>query len=176
MQGPVYGISTELADLHQDLCPNFHYDDIFGTVVNRFLVQAVAKIPLTIYGKGGQTRGYLNLLDTMQCLRLASEDPAKAGELRIFNQLTETFSVNELAAKIQVVGKSIGLDVEINNIPNPRMEREDHYYNPVHRGLSDLGLKPNLMTEDVIAEMLRRVIKAKTKIIENKILPRVNWK
>ena len=64
MQGPVYGISTEEADLDSRLCPNFHYDDIFGTVVNRFLVQAVAGVPLTVYGGGGQTRGYLNLRDT----------------------------------------------------------------------------------------------------------------
>ena len=159
MQGPVYGLSTEFADLHTQLCPNFHYDDIFGTVVNRFLVQAVADIPLTVYGEGGQTRGYLNLNDTLQCVKLATEDPAKAGELRIFNQLTETFSVNELAAKIQNVGKVLGLNVGIKQIPNPRKEKEDHYYNPVHRGLTDLGLKPTLMTDEVIATMLERVIK-----------------
>ena len=176
MQGPVYGLSTEFADLHTGLCPNFHYDDIFGTVVNRFLVQAVADIPLTVYGQGGQTRGYLNLKDTLQCVKLATEDPAKAGELRIFNQLTETFSVNELAAKIQKVGQVLGLNVEIRQIPNPRKEKEDHYYNPVHRGLKDLGLKPTLMTDEVISEMLRRVMNAKSNIVLEKILPRVSWK
>ena len=103
MQGPVYGLSTDEADLHPMLVPNFHYDDIFGTVVNRFLVQAVAGIPLTVYGKGGQTRGYLNLRDTLQCIALAAAHPAKKGELRILNQFTETFSINQLAERVQRV-------------------------------------------------------------------------
>ncbi len=175
MQGPVYGISTEGADLDEKLCPNFHYDDIFGTLVNRFLVQAVAGIPLTVYGQGGQTRGYLNLRDTLQCVRLATENPADAGELRIFNQLTETFCVNEVADRIKAVGDSIGLDVSIQPIQNPRKEKEEHYYNPVHSGLIDLGLEPTYMTDDVIAAMLERVISNKERIVTRRIMPRVRW-
>jgi UDP-sulfoquinovose synthase len=176
MQGPVYGLSTNEADLSPSLCPNFHYDDIFGTVVNRFLVQAVAGIPLTVYGSGGQTRGYLNLRDTLQCVRLASENPAKKGQLKIFNQFTETFSVNQIAEKVQNVGNALGLKVEVKSIPNPRMEMEEHYYNPVHSGLMELGLKPHYMTDDVVASMLERILKAKDQIVANRILPRVRWK
>ena len=104
MQGPVYGISTSEADHDRRLMPNFHYDDIFGTVVNRFLVQGVAGIPLTVYGGGGQTRGYLNLNDTLQCIELAADNPPQPGELRIMNQFTETFSVNELAERVVEAG------------------------------------------------------------------------
>lgn len=176
MQGPVYGISTDQSDLDPALYPNFHYDDIFGTLVNRFLVQAVAGIPLTVYGGGGQTRGYLNLRDTLQCVALAAKNPAGKGELKIFNQLTETFSVNEIASKVKSVGETMGLDVAVKSIPNPRKELEEHYYNPTHSGLSDLGLKPHLMTDDVIAQMLERIIDVKDRIDHDKILPRVSWK
>ena len=176
MQGPVYGLSTDQADLDSALCPNFHYDDIFGTLVNRFLVQAVAGIPLTVYGGGGQTRGYLNLRDTLQCVQLATENPAKESELKIYNQLTETFSVNEIAEKIFRVGNLMGLNVEIKSIPNPRKEMEHHYYNPTYSGLKELGLKPHFMTDDVIASMLEHIIKAKHLIVEDRILPRVTWK
>ena len=175
MQGPVYGLSTDQADLDEALCPNFHYDDIFGTVVNRFLVQAVAGVPLTVYGGGGQTRGYLNLRDTLQCVRLASESSAREGELRIFNQLTETFSVNEIAARVQQAGNALGLGVEINSIPNPRKECEEHYYNPTHSGLIELGLKPHYMTEEVLCAMLERIIAHKSRIRRGQIMPRVKW-
>ena len=175
MQGPVYGISTDEADLAPSLCPNFHYDDIFGTVVNRFLVQAVAGVPLTVYGGGGQTRGYLNLRDTLQCVRLAAESPAKPGALRIFNQLTETFTVNELAERVKSAGDQMGLNVEIKSIPNPRKEREEHYYNPTHTGLMELGLKPHYMTETVLGAMLERIIENRDRIVAERIMPRVRW-
>ena len=175
MQGPVYGMSTNEADLDPRLCPNFHYDDIFGTLVNRFLVQAVAGVPLTVYGGGGQTRGYLNLRDTLQCVRLAAESPAENGELRIFNQLTETFTVNEVAERVKIVGDKMNLNVTIKSIPNPRKEKEEHYYNPTHSGLRELGLKPHFMTEDVLAEMLERISANKSRIITNRIMPRVRW-
>jgi len=175
MQGPVYGISTAEADLDPRLCPNFHYDDIFGTVVNRFLVQAVAGIPLTVYGGGGQTRGYLNLRDTLQCVRLAAENPAGKGELRIFNQLTETFTVNELADRVKAVGDQMGLNVAIKSIPNPRKEKEEHYYNPTHTGLIDLGLQPNYMTDYVLSSMLERISENRDRIVMGRIMPRVSW-
>ncbi|WP_415893401.1 NAD-dependent epimerase/dehydratase family protein [Neptuniibacter sp. PT8_73] len=175
MQGPVYGLSTKEADLDPRLCPNFHYDDIFGTVVNRFLVQAVAGVPLTVYGGGGQTRGYLNLKDTLQCVRLAAEKPAEPGELRIFNQLTETFTVNELADRVKHAGQAHGLNVEIKSIPNPRKEKEEHYYNPTHSGLVELGLEPNYMTDEVLGSMIERILKNKDKIVKERILPRVSW-
>jgi UDP-sulfoquinovose synthase len=175
MQGPVYGLSTAEADLDPRLMPNFHYDDIFGTVVNRFLVQAVAGVPLTVYGKGGQTRGYLDLKDTLQCVHLAAENPAGKGELRIFNQFSEQFTVNELAERVRAAGSAIGIDVAIKSVPNPRQELEEHYYNAKHSGLLELGLKPHLMTEEVLVEMLQRVIAHKDKIEPARILPRVRW-
>ena len=176
MQGPVYGLSTPACDRDRRLAPNFHYDDIFGTVVNRFLVQAVAGVPLTVYGKGGQTRGYLNLLDTLQCVTLAAEKPAAPGELRIFNQFTETFTVQELAERVRDAGAAVGLDVKIDHVENPRKEAEDHYYNPVHKGLVELGLTPHPMTREVLVDMLERVLRHRDRIDERKIHPRVRWR
>jgi UDP-sulfoquinovose synthase len=176
MQGPVYGISTDEADLHRQLMPNFHYDDIFGTVLNRFLVQAVAGIPLTVYGEGEQTRGYLNIRDTLQCIGLTAENPAAKGELRIFNQFTETFSINQLAEHVQRVSNRIGLKVAIQHLENPRQELEQHYYRPAHRGLLELGLRPHLLTDEVIEGMLTRVRFYRDRIVPGRINPRVRWR
>lgn len=176
MQGPVYGLHTTETMMDERLLPNFHYDDIFGTVVNRFLVQAVAGVPLTIYGKGGQTRGYLNLKDTLQCVNLAAKNPVDPGELRILNQFTEQFSVNQLAQKIQNTGNSMGLNVRINNIDNPRKELEEHYYNAKHHGLLELGLNPHYMTDDVLAQMLESVMRYASAIDRQMIEPRVRWR
>ena len=175
MQGPVYGLETNELAGHEDLYPSFHYDDIFGTAVNRFLIQAVSGIPLTIYGAGGQTRGYLNLLDTLQCVELAANTPPDQGELRILNQFTETFSVRELADHVQAAGKLVGLDVTAKSIPNPRKEAEEHYYNPAHSGLLELGLEPNLITPERLATMLELLIRHKDRIHERLIMPRVSW-
>ena len=175
MQGPVYGLSTDEADLDERLLPNFHYDDIFGTVVNRFLVQAVTAIPLTVYGKGGQTCGYLNIRDTLQCITLAAVNPAAKGELRIFNQFTETFSVLDLAKHIQRVGTAMGLQVRIESITNPRKEKEEHYYKPARSGLMDLGLNPHPMTDDVLGAMLEQIARYRNRIVVERILPRVRW-
>jgi len=175
MQGPVYGLTTPETVLEDALFPHFHYDDIFGTLVNRFITQAVVGIPLTVYGKGGQTRGYLNLLDTLQCIKLATDSPVGPGELRILNQFTETFSVNDLATQVERVGNSLGLDVAVESIENPRKEPEDHYYNPAHSGLTELGLEPHYLTDERLAEMIELVQKYKHRIRSEQILPRVRW-
>ena len=175
MQGPVYGIFTDESRVDDRLLPGFAYDEVFGTVVNRFVVQAVAGYPLTVYGKGGQTRGYLNLNDTLQCLSLAAENPAADGELKIYNQFTETFSVNVLAEHVQRVGIQLGLDVEIKNIENPRKELEEHYYNPAHTGLLDLGLKPHYLSDEVLAEIMEKVIHYKNMIHRDRIFRGVKW-
>ncbi len=175
MQGPVYGLATPETLLHDDLLPNFHYDDIFGTLINRFLTQAIAEVPLTVYGKGGQTRGYLNLLDTLQCVDLALGTPARRGELRILNQFTQTFSVNELAERVARAAKTCGIDVTIENVANPRKEKEEHYYNPASTGFAELGLRPHLLSDEVLAEMLRVLARFKGGIDTRKILPRVRW-
>lgn len=176
MQGPVYGLESTEIDMDDRLRTMFNYDDIFGTAVNRFLVQAVAGIPLTVYGKGGQTRGYLNLKDTLQCISLAADSPADKGELRIMNQFTEQFSVNELAERVKEAGDSLGLNVQVKSIPNPRKEMEDHYYNAAHSGLLELGLEPNFMTKDVLVDMLKLIIEKKDNISHDRIMPRVKWK
>jgi UDP-sulfoquinovose synthase len=176
MQGPVYGLITDESSNDDRLLPNFHYDDIFGTVLNRFLVQAVAGIPLTVYGSGGQTRGYLNIKDTLQCVALAATQPAPHSSLRVLNQFTEQFSVNQLAEKISRVGKQLGLKVSIQTIPNPRKELETHYYNAAHQGLIEMGLVPNLLTEATVVGMLTIIEKHKALIDTSKIMPRVTWR
>ena len=176
MQGPVYGLRPEESDLDEQLSSIFNYDDIFGTVVNRFVTQAVAGIPLTIYGRGGQTRGYLNIQDTIQCVDLAVNNPPGKGQLRVLNQFTEQFSVNQLAERIKRVGEQMGLKVGTHSIDNPRKEAEDHYYNAAHSGLLEMGLKPHYLTDEVVSDMLEAVLRHKDEIDTNKIMPRVRWK
>ncbi len=175
MQGPVYGLFTDENESHEQLLPFFNYDELFGTVLNRFVVQAVAGYPLTVYGKGGQTRGYLNIKDTLNCVRLAAETPARQGELRIFNQLTETFSVNELAERVRHVGSQMGIKVDIQSVENPRKEAENHYYNPTHTGLKDLGLKPNILTDQTLEQLIEFVMRYKEKIRNGQIYRNVKW-
>ena len=175
MQGPVYGLMTNESLADNRLLPNLHYDDIFGTVINRFLVQVIAGIPLTVYGKGNQIRGYLNIKDTLQCIELATLNPPQAGQLRILNQLTETFSVLQISEIICRVGKHMGFDASIRPIVNPRQEAEEHYYNPQYSGLLELGLQPTYLTDDVVAEMLKKINEFKNHIDIQKIMPRVRW-
>jgi UDP-sulfoquinovose synthase len=175
MQGPVYGLFTDETEQNESLLPFFNYDEIFGTVLNRFVVQAVAGYPLTVYGKGGQTRGYLNIKDTLNCVRLSVENPADHGEMRIFNQFTETFSVNDLADRVKESGNKVGLSVEIQHVENPRIEAEAHYYNPAHTGLKDLGLEPHYLTEEVLIAMMQFVLNYKNQIKPDQIYQNVKW-
>lgn len=174
-QGPVYGMETDESQGDDRLAPIFSYDDIFGTVLNRFLVQAVAGVPLTVYGMGGQTRGYLNIKDTLACVELALLHPADPGEYRVFNQFVETFSVNELAQKVREAGQGLGLEVKIEHIPNPRLESEEHYYNPVHTGLMSLGLAPHYLDMPTLRDMLLTVQKYRERISQSQIFPQVRW-
>ena len=175
MQGPVYGIFTDESENDERLLPFLNYDEIFGTVLNRFVVQAVAGYPLTVFGKGGQTRGYLNIKDSLNCVRLSLESPAAKGELRIFNQFTETFSVNDLADMVKAAGNQLRLRVEIQHVENPRLEAEEHYYNPAHTGLIELGLRPHDLTEAVLAQMMAFAVKHKNKINPDSIYRKVKW-
>lgn len=175
MQGPVYGLLTPEIAGNRALFPNFHYDDIFGTVVNRFLVQAVAGVPLTVYGQGGQTRGYINLNDTLRCVALAADNPTPARDMRILNQFTEQFSVNELAQRVRVAGERLGLKVQIQTVENPRMEQENHFYKAANSGLLELGLEPTLMTSQTLVDMLHQIKLCEFGINKRKIFPRVKW-
>uniref|UniRef100_A0A7C3WU98 NAD-dependent epimerase/dehydratase family protein n=1 Tax=Desulfobacca acetoxidans TaxID=60893 RepID=A0A7C3WU98_9BACT len=174
-QGPVYGLEINGSLSDDRLAPIFNYDDIFGTVLNRFVVQAVAGFPLTVYGRGGQTRGYLNIKDTLACVELAFLNPPERGQYRVFNQFVETFTVVDLAEKTREAARELGLKVQIHHLPNPRREAEEHYYNPSHTGLLSLGLKPHFLTPEVLVGMLALVQKFRNRICPDYILPRVRW-
>lgn len=175
-QGVVYGVDTDEIKLHQKLRTRFDYDGVFGTVLNRFLVQAVAGVPLTVYGKGGQTRGFLDVRDTLACVELAILNPADKGEFRVFNQFTEQFSVLDLANVVREAAGAHGIDVTINTLPNPRVEKEDHYYNAVNTHLLDLGLKPHFLSDTLLDSILHVVQQHKDRIDSRLILPGVNWR
>ncbi len=174
-QGPVYGIETEESRQDPRLATIFNYDDIFGTVLNRFLVQAIAGVPLTVYGKGGQTRGYLNINDTLACVELALRHPAGPGEYRVLNQFVETFSVNDLAQKVQEAGQDLGLNVRVQHLANPRIEAEEHYYHPAHTGLFDLGLQPHYLDTVILQKMLQLVQTHRDRIEPQLMFPQVHW-
>jgi UDP-sulfoquinovose synthase len=175
-QGVVYGIETEESASDERLITRFDYDEYFGTVLNRFCVQAVIGHPLTVYGEGGQTRGFLNIRDTLQCVELAAQNPADLGEFRVFNQFTEQFSVAELAELVKRSGAEVGHEVQIQSYPNPRIEAERHYYNAANTKLIDLGLKPHYLGEELVRSMLKIIERYKGRVIERAILPRTRWK
>jgi UDP-sulfoquinovose synthase len=175
MQGPVYGIETDESVFDDRLKTLFNYDEIFGTIINRFITQAVIGCPLTVYGQGGQTRGYLNIKDTLQCVHMSAQNPAKPGELRIFNQIMQTFSVNELAEMTKRVGDSLGYRVSIDHLENPRKEAEKHYYNPTYHGLLDIGVVPHYLTDEVMEGMFRIVELYKDNIRKDVIFKGIKW-
>jgi len=176
-QGIVYGIETEETKMLPDqFRTSFHYDAVFGTALNRFCVQAALGVPLTVYGKGGQTRGFLNIQDTIQCVDLTVGNPPGLGEYRVFNQFTEVFTVEELAERVKGAGRHLGLHVNINHITNPRAEQEQHYYNPKHTKLTELGLKPRQLNDVLIEEMLEAVLRAKEHVNEQVLYPTVKWR
>jgi UDP-sulfoquinovose synthase len=174
-QGVVYGIETDETAGDERLITRFDYDEIFGTVLNRFCVQAVIGHPLTVYGTGGQTRGFLNIRDTLQCIELAATNPAAAGEFRVFNQFTEQFSVLGLAELVKAAAEHLGYSVEIQHCDNPRVEKEEHYYNAIHTKLLDLGLKPTLLGEELVESMLHAIERYKGHVIEGSIDPQTRW-
>ena len=175
-QGVVYGIETEETKLHPELATSFHYDELFGTALNRFCVQAVAGHPITPYGKGLQKRGFLNIVDTLQCIEIAALNPPEPGFMRVFNQFTEIFTIKELAELVKKCAEQIGLKAEIQYIPNPRIEMEEHYYNPISTKLMELGLKPTLLKETLIDSMLKKIIEYKDRINKKIIVMNVKWK
>ena len=174
-QGVVYGIETDESALDPRLATSFHYDEVFGTALNRFCVQAAIGHPLTVYGKGGQTRGYLNIRDTVACVALATETPADPGQLRVFNQFTEQFSVLELAERVQQAAEHLGWTVTIEHTANPRIEMEQHYYNARHTGLLGLGLQPRLLNEELIDTMLARIKDHEDRIDPATLIQNVRW-
>jgi len=175
-QGVVYGTMTEETALDEALINRFDYDEVFGTVLNRFCAQAAIGHPLTVYGKGGQTRGFLDIRDTVRCVELACLNPPARGECRVFNQFTEQFSVLELAEMVQSAGSKLGLAVEVHRMPDPRVEAEEHYYNAKHSKLIDLGLQPHYLSESLLDSLMNIAIQYRERIDTSLIMPRVNWR
>jgi len=175
-QGVVYGTMTDEVTLDEALINRFDYDEVFGTVLNRFCVQAAIGIPLTVYGKGGQTRGFLDIRDTVRCIEIACSNPADRGEFRVFNQFTEQFSVLDLARMVQKEGKKLGLKVEVDHLADPRVEAEEHYYNAKHSKLIELGLVPHLLSDSLLDSLMNIAIKYRDRIDSSMMLPQVNWR
>ena len=175
-QGVVYGTVTDEVAFDEALINRFDYDEVFGTVLNRFCVQAAIDHPLTVYGCGGQTRGFLDIRDTVRCVELACVHPAARGECRVFNQFTEQFSVLQIAQLVQVAGRKLGLSVDIDHLPDPRVESEDHYYNAKHSKLIDLGLTPHHLSDSLLDSLMNIAIRYRERIDTSMFMPQVNWR
>ena len=175
-QGVVYGTLTEETALDEALINRFDYDEVFGTVLNRFCAQAAVGMPLTVYGKGGQTRGFLDIRDTVRCIELVCLNPAERGEFRVFNQFTEQFSVLELAKMIQQIAGGMGLPVQVEHLPDPRVEAESHYYNAKHTRLAELGLQPHLLSDSLVNSLINIAVRYRDRIDPAVFNPQVNWR
>jgi UDP-sulfoquinovose synthase len=175
-QGVVYGTMTDEVGLDEALINRLDYDEVFGTVLNRFCVQAAIGQPLTVYGKGGQTRGFLDIRDTVRCIELACLNPAARGECRVYNQFTEQFSVLDIAKKVQEAGKHLGMKVEIDHLPDPRVEAEQHYYNAKHSKLLDLGLQPHFLSDSLLDSLMNIAMKYRDRVDPTIMMPQVNWR
>jgi UDP-sulfoquinovose synthase len=175
-QGVVYGTVTPQTRRDPRLINRFDYDEVFGTVLNRFCVQAAIGHPLTVYGTGGQTRGFLDIRDTVRCVELACENPAERGEMRVYNQFTEEFSVLQLAELVSDAAAKLGIEASIENVPNPRVELEEHYYNARHTKLLDLGLEPHHLGESLLDSLLNIALEYRDRADLDAVNPRVDWR
>jgi len=177
MQGPVYGTRTEEI-IEETLRTRFDFDEVWGTVVNRFCVEAIIGQPLTVYGKGGQTRGFLSLEDSMQALTVLLEHPPKQGEYRLVNQFAEVYSVSQIAQIVKKAGEELGLNVQIGNYPNPRVEAEEHYYNPEIKILPSLGFYPKKRLPEEVKIMIKDLLPYKERLerYRHVIPPKTKWK
>ncbi len=175
-QGVVYGTVTDETNMHESLINRFDYDEIFGTVLNRFCIQAAVGHPLTVYGTGGQTRGFLDIRDTVRCIEIACHNPAAPGECRVFNQFTEQFSVMDLANMVKAAAGEMGLPVTVEHMPTPRVEAEQHYYNAKHSKLADLGLKPHYLSDSLLDSLMNIALKYQDRVDRSLFAPQVNWR
>ncbi|MEM6840528.1 MAG: NAD-dependent epimerase/dehydratase family protein [Cyanobacteria bacterium P01_C01_bin.120] len=175
-QGVVYGVLTEETGMDELLINRLDYDGVFGTALNRFCIQAAVGHPLTVYGKGKQTRAFLDIRDTVRCVEIAVSNPANAGEFRVFNQFTEMFSVNDLAQQVQKAGSTLGVKVEVQNLENPRVEAEEHYFNAKNTSLLELGLQPHYLSDSLLDSLLNFATKYKGRVDQSQILPKVKWR
>ncbi|MBE9111808.1 NAD-dependent epimerase/dehydratase family protein [Nodosilinea sp. LEGE 07298] len=175
-QGVVYGVLTEETGMDELLINRLDYDGVFGTALNRFCVQAAVGHPLTVYGKGSQTRAFLDIRDTVRCVEIAIANPGDPGIFRVFNQFTEMFSVGDLAMMVKKAGNTLGLDVEIDHMDNPRVEAEEHYFNAKNTNLLELGLQPHMLSDSLLDSLLNFAVKYKDRVDKSQILPKVQWR
>ncbi|HET7349057.1 MAG TPA: NAD-dependent epimerase/dehydratase family protein [Acidobacteriaceae bacterium] len=175
-QGVVYGVLTDQTAIDDVLINRLDYDEVFGTALNRFCIQAAIGHPLTVYGAGGQTRGFLDIRDTVRCMEIAVANPAAEGEFRVFNQFTEQFSVLDLALMVKKAGEDAGMKVEVDHVKNPRVEKEAHYYNAKNTQLKDLGLVPHCLSESLLTSLLQFAIRYRDRVDKAQIMPTVTWK
>jgi UDP-sulfoquinovose synthase len=175
-QGVVYGTVTPQTKRDPRLINRFDYEEVFGTVLNRFCVEAAIGHPLTVYGKGGQTRGFLDIRDTVRCVELAILNPPERGEFRVFNQFTEEFGVAQLAEMVVDAAGELEIEASVEHIPNPRVELEEHYYNAKHTKLLDLGLEPHYLNDSLLDSLLNIALEYRDCVNQEAIMPRVNWR
>ena len=170
-QGIVWGTQTAETMLDERLINRFDYDGDYGTVLNRFLMEAAINYPLTVHGTGGQTRAFIHIRDTVRCVELAIKHPPKQGERpRIFNQVTETFKVKQLA---ELISKLTG--AKIKYVPNPRNEAAENGLAVQNSQFLSLGLKPTTLNEGLMEEIRDVASKYVNRIDKNKIPARSLW-
>lgn len=172
MQGVVFGL-TDTSDFK---VTRFDYDECFGTALNRFCAQAISGHPLTVYGEGNQTRGFLPLKDSIQCLTLALEQPPEEGEYRTLNQFENIYSINDLAYMVYECAASLDIKSSVRYHNNPRVEADKHYYNPAHQKLFDMGYAPTTNIQNEITELIKQILPYKDNVIKEVIMPKTNWR
>jgi UDP-sulfoquinovose synthase len=170
-QGIVWGTQTPQTALDERLINRFDYDGDYGTVLNRFLMQAAIGHPLTVHGTGGQTRAFIHIRDTVRCIQIALENPPSRGDqVSVFNQVTETYRVIDLA---ELIAKETG--VEIAHLPNPRREAVENDLNVSRERFIALGLDPTTLTEGLLEEIRDIANKYSYRADTTKIIARSVW-
>jgi UDP-sulfoquinovose synthase len=171
-QGIVWGTQTPQTSLDERLINRFDYDGDYGTVLNRFLMQAAIGHPLTVHGTGGQTRAFIHIRDTVRCVQIALENPPKRGDkVKVFNQVTETYRVRDLAELIAKL-----TDAKIANLPNPRREAVENDLNVSRDKFSALGLNPTVLSEGLLEEARDIALKYRDRADTTKIIARSVWR
>jgi UDP-sulfoquinovose synthase len=175
-QGVVYNVQTDHTRADDLLANRYDYDGVFGTALNRFCAQVAAGVPITVHGSGGQTRGFIDLRDTVRCIELALDSPPAAGEFRVMNQFTEQWSVLQLAERVSRVAATLGLDAPISHVGNPRVESESHYYRARSSKLVDLGLQPHPLDDATVSALLQAAVRHRDRVRLDTLAARVDWR
>ncbi len=180
MQGVIYGNSSAELDLDPAFNTRFDIDEWWGTVVNRFVAQAVIGMPLTIYGSGSQKRGYITLRDAMQCITRLIAAPPEPGQYDVVNQVTDVFSVREIAQMVATIAREFDLEVEVQRIENPRVESEEHPYEVIHEKLADkFGFESESAFADEVRHLFRVLLQPeiRARIInqQDTLFPKTRW-